>query len=45
MKILRITLRVAMVLLALATTVAALDAAGADTPPAPFLQRPSSSRP
>lgn len=42
MKILRITLRIAMVLLALATTIGALNAARADTP---FWPRPASSRP
>ncbi|MEV0659847.1 hypothetical protein ACIBI3_03815 [Actinomadura luteofluorescens] len=40
----RITLRIAMVLLALATTIGALDAARADTP-APFWPRPTSSQP
>ncbi|MES9603487.1 hypothetical protein AB0C69_11635 [Actinomadura sp. NPDC048032] len=42
MKILRITLRIAMVLLALATTIGALNAARADTPLWP---RPASSQP
>ncbi|MEU4825286.1 MULTISPECIES: hypothetical protein [Actinomadura] len=42
MKILRITLRIAMVLLALATTIGALDVARAD---APALPRPAVSQP
>ncbi|MGI5205624.1 hypothetical protein ACQEU6_29095 [Spirillospora sp. CA-108201] len=42
MKILRITLRIAMVLLALATTIGALNAARADALSSP---RPAYSRP
>ncbi|GAA2259894.1 hypothetical protein AB0C84_33980 [Actinomadura sp. NPDC048955] len=41
----RITLRIAMVLLAVATTIGALDAARADTSAAPFWPRPASSQP
>ncbi|GGQ00116.1 heme A synthase [Actinomadura coerulea] len=45
MKILRITLRIAMVLLALATTIGALNAARADAHAGPFWPRPAGSRP